>query len=75
MAWKPRLMRPDDILTIGRATALTGPTVGWVAGETGETTRDAAQRVLIGRTGTNGTGTIPNSLLRKSYHRARPRGR
>ena len=36
-----------------------GPTVGWVAGETGETTRDAAQRVLIGRSGMIGTGSIP----------------
>src|SRR5215475_840468 len=37
------------------------PTVGWVSGETGETVRDTIQRILIGRTGSHGTGCIPKS--------------
>jgi phage terminase large subunit-like protein len=39
------------------------PTVAWVAGETAETVRDTVQRVLIGRTGTYGTGTIPKDCI------------
>jgi phage terminase large subunit-like protein len=39
------------------------PTVAWVAGETSETVRDTVQRVLIGRTGTYGTGTIPKDCI------------
>lgn len=35
------------------------PTVGWVAGVTAEATRDGCQRILLGRTGSLGTGTIP----------------
>jgi Terminase large subunit, T4likevirus-type, N-terminal len=32
------------------------PTIGWVAGVTGETVRDTVQRVLLGRTGEYGQG-------------------
>lgn len=35
------------------------PTVGWVASETMEVSRDAAQRVLLGRASERGTGAIP----------------
>jgi phage terminase large subunit-like protein len=35
------------------------PTVGWGAGTTNETTRDTVQRILVGRPGQHGTGTIP----------------
>jgi phage terminase large subunit-like protein len=40
-----------------------GPTVGWVAGVTGETVRDTVQRVLIGRPGQEGTGAIPRDAI------------
>jgi phage terminase large subunit-like protein len=40
-----------------------GPTVGWVAGVTAETVRDTVQRVLLGRTGEYGTGTIPKDAI------------
>src|SRR5262245_29006142 len=39
------------------------PTVGWVAGVTGETVRDTVQRVLLGRTGEYGQGAIPRDAL------------
>lgn len=35
------------------------PTIGWAAGVTGETTRDAVQRLLFGRPGEIGTGSVP----------------
>jgi phage terminase large subunit-like protein len=35
------------------------PTIGWAAGVTGESTRDNPQRVLLGRAGQHGTGSIP----------------
>src|SRR5215831_17620766 len=50
--WKPRCMRPGAIL-IG----------GWVAGTTNETTRDTVQRILVGRTGRHGTGSIPKDAI------------
>lgn len=37
------------------------PTIGWVAGVTGETVRDTVQRVLLGRTGEYGQGSIPKN--------------
>jgi phage terminase large subunit-like protein len=40
-----------------------GPTVGWVAGVTAETVRDTVQRVLVGRTGEYGTGSIPKDAI------------
>lgn len=39
------------------------PTVGWAAGVTGESTRDNPQRVLLGRAGQHGTGSIPLELI------------
>jgi phage terminase large subunit-like protein len=38
-------------------------TVGWASGPTGETTRDNAQRILLGRPGDYGTGWIPKRAL------------
>ena len=37
----------------------TAPVVGWASGITGESTRDNPQRILLGRPGEWGTGTIP----------------
>lgn len=37
----------------------TRPTVGWAASETMEVSRDAGQRILLGRDGERGTGAIP----------------
>src|SRR5262249_33508438 len=39
------------------------PTVGWVAGVTGETVRDTVQRVLIGRVGQEGSGAVPKDAI------------
>src|SRR6516225_4078589 len=39
------------------------PTVAWVGGVTGESTRDSPQRVLLGRPGAHGTGAIPKDAL------------
>ena len=39
------------------------PTTSWVAGTTGETVRDTIQRMLVGRTGQTGTGTLPKDAL------------
>jgi phage terminase large subunit-like protein len=39
------------------------PTIAWVAGVTGESTRDNPQRVLLGRPGSLGTGAIPKDAL------------
>lgn len=35
------------------------PTVGWASGVTGETVRDSVQRILMGRPGEFGTGSLP----------------
>jgi phage terminase large subunit-like protein len=47
------------------------PTVGWAAGVTGESTRDNPQRILMGRPGQWGTGSIPAdciiSVTRKAH--------
>lgn len=40
-----------------------GATRGWVAGLTGEMTRDGAQRILLGPIGKWGTGCIPKELI------------
>jgi phage terminase large subunit-like protein len=37
------------------------PTIGWASGTTNEVTRDTVQRLLVGRPGAQGTGTIPKS--------------
>lgn len=39
------------------------PVVAWVASETMEVSRDAAQRILLGRDGERGTGAIPAECL------------
>lgn len=39
------------------------PVVGWAASETGEVTRDTVERVLMGRAGRRGTGTIPADAI------------
>jgi Terminase large subunit, T4likevirus-type, N-terminal len=39
------------------------PTIGWVAGTTNETTRDTVQRILVGRSGQQGTGTVPRDAI------------
>lgn len=39
------------------------PIVAWAAGITGESTRDNPQRLLMGRVGQQGTGTIPGNLI------------
>ena len=40
-----------------------GPTNGWVAASTNEVARDTVQRILVGRPGQHGTGTIPKSAI------------
>lgn len=44
-----------------RGRRFNTPTKAWVAGVTGESTRDNPQRVLLGSIGHIGTGTIPRS--------------
>lgn len=39
------------------------PVVGWAAGVTGESTRDNPQRILLGRPGAWGTGSIPKDRI------------
>jgi phage terminase large subunit-like protein len=39
------------------------PIVGWVCGETGEVVRDTVQKVLVGRPGQLGTGSIPKDAI------------
>ncbi|MCE7031744.1 terminase large subunit [Lysobacter sp. GX 14042] len=39
------------------------PTVGWAASETMEVSRDAGQRILLGREGERGIGAIPESCI------------
>jgi phage terminase large subunit-like protein len=39
------------------------PTVGWACGETSEVVRDTVQRILLGRPGQFGTGSIPKDDL------------
>lgn len=39
------------------------PTIGWVASETGQTTRDTVQRLLLGQVGNWGTGAIPRDAI------------
>ena len=41
----------------------TTPTVGWAAGITGESTRDTLQRLVMGRPGNIGEGSIPGHLI------------
>jgi phage terminase large subunit-like protein len=39
------------------------PTVGWACGVTGEVVRDTVQKILVGRTGQEGTGAIPKDAI------------
>ena len=39
------------------------PTIGWACGVTGEVVRDTVQRVLVGRSGEQGTGAIPKDAI------------
>jgi phage terminase large subunit-like protein len=39
------------------------PTYAWVGSPTGETLRDNPQRILLGRVGQHGTGTIPKDAI------------
>jgi phage terminase large subunit-like protein len=50
---------PDD----WKGYRFDGSNIGWAAGVTGETVRDTVQRTLIGRTGQEGTGTIPKECI------------
>jgi phage terminase large subunit-like protein len=43
-----------------------GPTTSWAAGVTGESTRDNVQRLLLGRAGEIGTGTLPPDAILKT---------
>lgn len=47
----------------------TKPTAGWVGAPTGQLSRDNPQRILIGRVGAWGTGSIPGHLI-TGYKRA-----
>lgn len=46
-----------------RGTWFDEPTVGWAASNTGQSTRDTVQRILLGRPGEWGTGAIPGDLI------------
>src|SRR5262245_57429935 len=39
------------------------PTVGWACGVTGEVVRDTVQKILVGRTGQEGSGAIPRDAI------------
>src|SRR5262245_37867824 len=39
------------------------PTVGWACGVTGEVVRDTVQKVLVGRSGKEGSGAIPKDAI------------
>src|SRR5262249_39492690 len=39
------------------------PTVGWACGVTGEVVRDTVQKVLVGRSGQEGSGAIPKDAI------------
>lgn len=39
------------------------PTVGWACSVSGEVARDTVQRILLGRSGSVGTGTIPKDAI------------
>ena len=41
------------------------PTIGWAASETGQSTRDTVQRILLGQVGSWGTGSIPKDAIRE----------
>lgn len=47
------------------------PIIAWVGGVTGESTRDNPQRILFGRPGQLGTGTVPGRLIENEPVRSR----
>src|SRR5215813_8486783 len=50
---------PDD----WKGKRFDKPTVGWACGVTGEVVRDTVQKVLVGRTGQEGSGAIPKDAI------------
>lgn len=50
---------PDD----WNGKVFNEPTFAWVGSPTGETLRDNPQRILLGRIGQHGTGTIPKDAI------------
>ena len=50
---------PDD----WNGKVFNEPTFAWVGSPTGETLRDNPQRILLGRIGLHGTGTIPKDAI------------
>src|SRR5262249_54891505 len=50
---------PDD----WKGKRFDRPTVGWACGVTGEVVRDTVQKVLVGRTGAEGSGAIPKDAI------------
>ena len=44
-------------------TVFDEPVIGWAASETGQSTRDTVQRILLGQVGSWGTGSIPLDAL------------
>src|SRR5262249_3348855 len=60
---KPPCTPPVAIPTGGKANALIRPTVGWSCGVSGEVVRDTVRRVLVGRSGSLGTGAIPKDAI------------
>ena len=46
-----------------RGAVFDEPTIGWAASETGQTTRDTVQRILLGQVGSWGTGAIPRDAI------------
>src|SRR5262245_17200700 len=50
---------PDD----WKGKRFDRPTVGWACGVTGEVVRDTVQKILVGRTGQEGTGAIPKEAI------------
>ncbi|XUJ34019.1 terminase large subunit domain-containing protein [Bradyrhizobium japonicum] len=50
---------PDD----WRGKVFDEPTFAWVGSPTGETLRDNPQRILLGRVGQHGTGSIPKDAI------------
>jgi len=47
-----------------RGAVFDEPVNGWVASETGQTTRDTVQRILMGRPNAWGTGAVPKEAIK-----------
>ena len=48
-----------------RGAYFDAPTIGWAASETGQSTRDTVQRILLGQVGSWGTGAIPRDAIQE----------